>query len=162
MPAGIHWLLCPPGRTSDVLTSLFLMNACRNPFVFMPFMSHVWCPSRPLFSWMPAGIHWTLCPSGLTSDVLKGMFFNECLQDFVYMPFRSHSECLKGRFLINACRNSQESISFYALQVALLMSLKALFDECLQEFLGLYALQVSLMMSLKACVFMSACRNSLQ
>jgi len=49
---------------------------------------------------MPAGFSLVLlCPLGLTSDILKGLF-NECLQEF---------------------------ICFYALQDALLMSLKAFF-----------------------------------
>ena len=52
---------------------------------------------------------------------------------------------------MNACRNYW----CYALQVSLLMSLKALFDERLQEFIGFDALQVSLLMSLKA--FLNEC-----
>ena len=118
--------------------STFLMNACRNSLVFMPFRSHFCCPQRPFFheclqefigfnalqvsllmswkaffSWMPAGFHCFLCPLGLILNVLKGLFsMNACGNSWVLMPFRFHFWC----------------------------PARPLFNECLQEFIGFNAL----------------------
>ena len=90
---------------------------------------------------------------GLIPTVRKGPFsVNGCRSSSVFMQFRSHCWCLQRHFLMNACRDSWV---VYALWVSLMMPLKILFHECLQEFtVFFYALWVPLMMFLMALLLM--------
>ena len=113
MPAGIP-CLCPSGLMPNFLKCLCFMHACRHSlFLRMPFRSHLWCTSRPISHECLQAILVFVCPIGLTSGVLTGLYFmNACSISLFYALLSLISNVLQGLFLMNARSNSSVLISF--------------------------------------------------